>query len=132
MIDYSNEIFHAVATDLRAAFEGIRIIGEYVATPASFPCVSLDEIRNIPMHLDSAVQNKYAQVDYRAQVFCNLNGGKRAQAREIFSRLDEKMQSLGLSCVTYTTTPEIYNSEVYCISATYRGVVDRKGVFYRG
>jgi hypothetical protein len=132
MIDYSNEIFNAVATDLRGAFEGIRIMGEYVATPASFPCVSLDEIRNIPMHLDSAVQNKYAQVDYRAQVFCNLNGGKRAKAREIYARLDEKMQSLGLSCVTYTTTPEIYNSEVYCITATYRGVVDRNGVFYRG
>ncbi len=131
MIDYSNEVFNTVATDLRTAYEGIRIVGEYVATPASFPCVSLDEIKNIPVHLDSAQLNKYAQVEYRAQVFSNRNGGKRSEAREIFSRLDEKMQFLGLNCVTYTTTPEIYNSEVYCITATYRGVVDRNGVFYR-
>lgn len=131
MIDYSNEIFNAVATDLRSAYSKIKVVGEYVATPSSFPCVTLDETQNIPVHRDGAVQNKYAEVVYRVQVFSNKNGGKRAQAREIYARLDAKLQELGLVCVTYTTTPAIYNSEVYNITATYRAVIDRNGVVYR-
>ena len=131
MIDHSNEIFNAVAKDLRSAYKGIRVVGEYVATPSTFPCVTVDEIRNIPVHRDTAAQNKYAEVTYRVQVFSNKNGSKRAQAREIFNRVDEKLQELGLSCVTYTTTPEIYNSEIYSITATFTGVIDRNGVVYR-
>lgn len=132
MIDYSNEIFNTVAVDLRSVYAEIRVVGEYVASPATFPTVTLDEISNIPVHLDSAGESKYAQVQYRVQVFSNLETGKRAQAREIFAHVDTKMQSLGLFCKTYTTTPAIYNSEIYSITATYEGVIDRNGVIYRG
>ena len=157
MIDYSNEIFNAVATDLRSGFGvkpystadektfaaedetvlgvgdemAIQIKGEYVATPTVFPTVTIDEITNIPAYLDSANQNKYAEVVYRVQTFCN-GSGKRALARRIYSRVDAKLQELGLFAVSYTTTPSIYNSEVYCITATYRAVIDRNGVIYRG
>ena len=132
MIDYSNEIFNTVAVDLRSVYAEIRVVGEYVASPATFPTVTLDEISNIPVHLDSAGESKYAQVQYRVQVFSNLETGKRAQAREIFAHVDTKMQALGLVCKTYTTTPAIYNSEIYSITATYEGVIDRNGVIYRG
>lgn len=131
MIDYSNEIFNAAAVDLRSRFEGIKVVGEYVSSPSHFPTVTLDEIQNVPIHLDSARQNKYAQVQYRAQVFAN-GEGKRALARKIYGALDTLMQELGLVCITYTTTPAIYNSEIYCITATYEGVIDRNGVIYRG
>ena len=131
MIDYSNEIFNAVAGDLRSLYTGIQVKGEYVATPTIFPTVTLDETQNMPEHLDSAVQNKYAFVQYRTQVFTN-GEGKRAFARKIFATLDAKMQELGLICKTYTTTPAIYNAEIYCITATYEAVIDRNGVIYRG
>ena len=131
MIDYSNEIFNAVAVDLRLAFEGIKVTGEYVATPSHFPTVTLDETQNVPIHLDSARQNKYARVQYRAQVFTN-GEGKRAMARKIYKALDEKMQELGLICITYSTTPAIYNSELYCITATFEAVIGRNGTIYRG
>ena len=131
MIEVSNEIFNAVATDLRSTYEGIKVVGEYVATPTVFPTVTIDEIQNIPAHLDSAVQNKYAEVVYRIQVFSNSKTGKRAEARRNFYTVDAKLQELGLYAVTYTTTPAIYNSEIYCITATYRAVVDRDGRVYR-
>ena len=131
MIDFSNEIFNTAAVDLRSRFEGIKVIGEYVSSPAHFPTVTLDETQNIPIHLDSGRQNKYAQVQYRAQVFTN-GEGKRSFARKIYGALDALMQELGLVCRTYTTTPAIYNSEVYCITATYEAVIDRNGVIYRG
>ena len=132
MIDVSSEIFNTVATDLRFAYEEIKVVGEYVSSPTAFPTVTIDEISNVPAHQDSATSNKYARVTYRVQVFSNLKSGKRRQAREIYSRLDDVLQGLGLFAVTYTTTPAIYNSEIYCITATYEGVVDRNGVIFRG
>jgi hypothetical protein len=131
IIDYSNEIFNAVATDLRSEYKGIKVVGEYVASPTVFPTVTIDEIQNTPTHLDSAVLPKYAEVVYRVQIFCNGNG-KRAKARKIYGTVAERLSSMGLVGVTYTTTPAIYNSEIYCITGTFRGVMDRDGVIYRG
>ena len=131
MIDYSNEVFNAVAVDLRSAFEGIFVKGEYVNIPARFPCVTVDEIRNVPDYLDSARENKYARVTYRVQIFSNAESGKRGEARRIYDRVDKKMMELGLFCKSYSTTPEVYNSEIYSITATYEGVIDRNGVIYR-
>ena len=130
MIDFSNEIFNAVATDLRSAHEGIKVVGEYVSSPTHFPTVTIDETSNVPTHLDSATLPKYAEVQYRVQIFCNDNG-KRAAARAIYGTVAQRLSLLGLVGVTYTTTPAIYNSEVYCITGTFKGVVDREGVIYR-
>lgn len=130
MIDYSNEIFNAVATDLRSVYEGIKVVGEYVSSPTHFPTVTIDEISNVPAHLDSANLPKFAEVQYRVQVFCN-GARKRAKAREIYGTVAGRLSLLGLVGVTYTTTPAIYNSEVYCITGTFRGVIDRDGVIYR-
>lgn len=132
MIDYSNEIFNAVAEHLRSLFSGIRVVGEYVNSPTRFPCVTIDEIENVPEHLDSARVNKYARIVYRVQVFSNLENGKRAQAREIYNAVDAKLQELGLFAKTYTSTPAVYNSEIYSITATYEAVIDLNGVIYRG
>lgn len=132
MIDFSNEIFNAVAEYLRSLFAGIRVVGEYVNSPTRFPCVTIDEIENYPEHLDSARVNKYARIVYRVQVFSNLEGGKRSEARRIYAKVDEKMQELGLFAKTYTSTPAVYNAEVYSITATYEAVIDQNGVIYRG
>ena len=130
MIDYSSEIFNAVAADLRSTYEGIKVVGEYVSSPTHFPTVTIDEIQNIPTHLDSGNHPKYASIVYRIQVFCN-GVGKRVRAREIYGFVAEQLSAMGLVGVTYTTTPVIYNAEVYCITGTFRGVVDRDGTIYR-
>lgn len=131
MVDYSNEIFNAVAKHLRSLYKGIQVIGEYVKTPTKFPTVTIDEISNVPIHLDSAKVNKYADVVYRVQVFSNAEKGKRAEARKIYKTVDEKMMELGLFAKSYTSTPTIYNSEVYTITATFGGTIDVNGVIYR-
>ena len=131
MIDYSNEIFNTVAKDLRSVYKGIRVVGEYEESPAKFPTVTLDETQNVPTHLDSATYNKYAKVVYRSQIFCN-GEGKRQKAREIFESLDKVLMGIGLYVKSYTTTPAIYNSEVYCITATHEGVIRTDGTIYRG
>lgn len=130
MIDYSNEFFSAVATDLRSAYDGIKVVGEYVDSTTVFPTVTIDEISNVPTHLDGATLPKFAKVVYRVQIFCN-GIGKRAKAREIYGTVAKRLSLLGLVGITYTTTPAVYNSEVYCITGTFQGVVDRDGTVYR-
>lgn len=130
MIEYSSEVFNAVAVHLRSLYPGIQVVGEYVESPAQFPTVTLDEIQNLPVHLDSAATNKYARVVYRSQIFCN-GEGKRQRARAIYDSLDQILMGVGLFAKTYTTTPAIYNSEIYCITATHEGVIGKDGVIYR-
>ena len=131
MIDKANEIFTLVATKLREKYQGISVVGEYVDVPSKFPCVTFDETYNVPTNLDNAKFNKYARVQYRVQVFSNKDSGKKAEAREIYKSVDEILQEIGLLCTSYMTTPTIYNSSIYQITAIHSGTIDNKGYIYR-
>ena len=131
MIDYSNEIFNDAATVLRNAVSGITVIGEYVSSPTSFPTVTIDEIDNRQFQRDSAKTEKFAAVRCRVQVFSNKSSGKRAEARSIFNVIDTRLTELGFTRKTYTATPDVYNSSVYQITATYDAVIGANGVIYK-
>lgn len=133
MIDYQNEIFTALATTVRATHEGTTVTGEYTRSPSKFPAVTLDETENVSVEnlIDSSHKEKFSGLTYRLQVFSNKTSGKKAEARSIFATADKVMLGLGFRRVTYTTTPEIYDSTVYSIMATYEAIVDADGVIYK-
>ena len=133
MLDFQNEIFTNVATDVRSAHEGVTVTGEYTRSPSKFPAVTLDEIENVTVGNleDSSHEEKYSGLGYRLQVFSNKTGGKKAEAREIFATADNVMRRMGFRRVTYSTTPEIYDSTIYSITATYEAIVDVNGVMYK-
>lgn len=133
MIDYQNEIFTTVASDVRAAHEGTAVIGEYTRSPSVFPTVTLEETENVTVGalMDSSGKEKYSGLTYRLQVFSNKAGGKKAEARDIFTTADNVMRRMGFRRVTYSTTPEIYDSTIYSITATYEAIVDANGVIYK-
>lgn len=132
MIDYQNEIFTSVATKVRAVHSDAMVVGEYTRSPSKFPAVTLDEIENVtvPALVDSSDEERYCGVTYRLQVFSNKTAGKKGEARAIFSTADAVMLGLGFRRTTYTTTPEIYDSTIYSITATYEAIVDVNGVIY--
>lgn len=133
MIDYENEIFTAVATGLREKHEGVVVKGEYVRSPAEFPTAALSESENVMVDdlIDSSGEEKYSGLGYRLQVFSNKVGGKKAEAKAIFATADKILRGMGFRRKSYTTTPEIYNSTIFSISATYEAIVDANGVMYR-
>ena len=133
MIDYMNEIFNTLATTVREAHSGVTVTGEYTRHPSKFPTVSLDETENVTVGAleDSSAAEKFSGLTYRLQVFSNKQSGKKAEARAIFATADKVMLDLGFRRVTYTTTPEIYESTIYSITATYEAVVDIHGVLYK-
>lgn len=133
MIDVNNEIFQAVATVARNNHTGITVTGEYARQPSKFPMLTLDETQNVMVDQleDSTNEEKFAGVTYRLQVFSNKQSGKRAEARAIFATADAEMRRMGFRRVTYTTTPEIYESTIYSITATYEAVVSTAGYVYK-
>ena len=131
MIDFSNEIFTKIANEVKAVHgKQVAVMGEYVSVPSKFPCVTIDEISNIPYKQDSGSQ-KYAAVVYRVQVFSNKKSGKRAEARQIFKTVSDLMYEMNLMNRTYSPTPSIYSSDVYEIQATFEGAIDKSGMIYR-
>jgi hypothetical protein len=133
MIDKMNEVFTAVAKSVRKAHTGTTVSGEYTRTPSKFPAVTLDETQNVIVDRleDSSNEERYCGVTYRLQVFSNKQNGKKAEARAIFATADAEMRRMGFRRVTYTTTPEIYNSTIYSITATYEAVVSAAGYVYK-
>ena len=133
MIDYLNEIFTKVATTVRTEHEGVYVTGEYTRSPSKFPTVTLDEIENVTVDslVDSSDTEKYSGLSYRLQVFSNKTGGKKAEARDIFATADNVMLGLGFRRITYSVTPDIYDSTVYSIIATYEAIIDVNGTVYK-
>lgn len=133
MIDLSNVIFTTVANTIRDTHPGTKVTGEFIRQPSEFPAVTLDETQNVVVDRleDSSNIETFAGVTYRLQVFSNKQGGKRAEAREIFATADAEMRRMGFRRVTYTTTPEIYDSTIYSITATYEGIVSADGYVYK-
>ncbi len=133
MIDIQNEVFTKVATAVRAKHEGVSVTGEYTRKPSTFPTVTLDEIENVTVAtlVDSSDHEKFSGVGYRLQVFSNKVGGKKAEARAIFASADKELCGLGFRRVTYSVTPEIYDSTIYSITATYEAIVGENGFIYK-
>lgn len=132
MIDYANKIFTTVATAVRNVHIGTKVVGEYVRDPSTFPTVTVDEISNTVVDYleDSSNAENFARVIYRVQVFSNKQSGKKSEARAVFNTADSEMRKMRFRRVTYTTTPEIYNSTIYSITATYEGIVSASGYVY--
>lgn len=133
MIDKLNEVFTNVATRVRDQHTGTTVTGEYTRMPSKFPAVTLDEIQNIDVDRleDSTNAENFAGVAYRLQTFSNKQTGKKAEARAIFATADAEMRRMGFRRVTYTTTPEICESTIYCITATYEAVISAAGYVYK-
>lgn len=133
MIDKLNEVFTNVATCVRAEHPTANVSGEYTRKPSKFPAVTLDETQNVMIDSleDSSGAENFAGVTYRLQVSSNKRTGKKAEARAIFATADAEMRRMGFRRKTYTTTPEIYDSTIYSITATYEAVLSAVGYVYK-
>lgn len=129
MIDKSNEIFTLVATELRQKVDGITVMGESIDIPSNFPTATIDEISNIPVEIDTKSLNEYARVTYRVQVF-TTGSSKRSDARSIYKVIDGVLQSINLRCKSMSTTPTVYNSDIYQISSSYEAIIKEDGTIY--
>lgn len=126
MIDIENQVFNAVATALRARFPQIFVAGETVASPASFPAVTIVEADNsiYTRTKDLSGVENHSIVMYEINVYSNLASGKKAQCKSVMSVIDAEMQALSFARIACMPMPNIDNS-IYRMIARYRAVVNK-------
>ena len=71
MINIEEEIFNDVATEVRAEYPKVYMVGEYVKSPSSFPFVSLIEQDNYvyTKTQTSLCDENHCQVMYEVNVY---------------------------------------------------------------
>ena len=128
MIDVENIIFTTLATALRTAYTGIKVYGEYVETPAGFPCVTIVEADNAvyaPTRDLSGVEH-HAEVMYEINIYTNKGDSKKSDAKKIAQTIDTLMGGMLFTRTFRGQTPNI-DRTIYRITLRYKGVV-REGI----
>ena len=125
MIDIENYMFDKVATQLRTNHDGIKVYGEYVAEPVSFPCVNMWESANSVWaegESDTSLDD-YVNVTYTIQVFTNSQT-KKADAKALANEIDEIMTRYQFRRILLQQVPNI-DRTIYRIELRYSGLVKR-------
>lgn len=129
MIDCEFELFTDVAEVLRAAFPGIYVTGEYVRSPARFPCVSIEERDNVAWRNSRTNENyeNHAAVMYEINVYSNKQTGKKAECKAIAEVADTEMKRLGFTRTMLSPTQNLADATIYRITSRYSGIVEQNG-----
>ena len=132
MIDLENDIFSAVATELRAQFSGVQVYGEYVETPARFPAVTIVEADNrvLTRMRTENIENAVSSM-FEINVYSNKASGKKAEAKAIANAVDEKMSAIGYTRTFREQIPNLKDATIYRIVCRYEAVIDKNFVIYQ-
>ena len=133
MIDVENMVFDTVATDVRAKYPDIYMVGEYVKTPPKFPCVSLVEMDNQSYQQteDSGSVENHASVMYEVNIYSNKTAGKKAECKAIAALIDERMLALGFARTMLQPIPNLDDATIYRMVGRYSAVISKDKVLYR-
>lgn len=133
MIDIENDVFNTIAVVVRASYSTASVYGESVLTPASFPCVCIEEIDNYrsKVHMDADMTEKYADIVYEVNVYSNKTTGKKSEAKAILNLIDAKMTSLGFRRQSKKPV-SMDSTTIYRVVARYKAVVSKNNKIYGG
>ena len=133
MIDIENEIFNTVATEVRAKYPDIYMVGEYVKTPSQFPCVSLVEMDNQSYQRteDSGSSENHVSVMYEVNVYSNKTVGKKTECKAIAAVIDEQMLALGFARTMLQPIPNLDDATIYRMVGRYSAIISKNKVIYR-
>lgn len=133
MIDIENEIFNSVATEVRNKYPGIYMVGEYVKTPPSFPCVSLVEMDNQSYQRteDSGSTENHVSVMCEVNIYSNKTVGKKTECKAIAALIDERMLALGFARTMLQPIPNLDDATIYRMVGRYSAVISKDKVLYR-
>ena len=134
MIDIEKAVIGEVSKALRKVFgKDIYITGEIITgVPSRFPAVCVREASNIiyTKSRDENIEN-HDTLMYEADVFSNLEEGKKQQAKEIAEIIDSVFCSLGFTRTFCEPVENLSDSEIYRIKLRFGGVVDKQYRIYR-
>ena len=126
MIDLENDIYTAVATELRTAHPGIFVTSEYVNAPPSFPAVSIIENGNsvVQRYRTLNIENAVS-VMYEVNVYSNKASGKKSEAKAIAETLDNVFASIGFTRTMRNQVANLNDASIYRIVCRYEAIIDK-------
>lgn len=133
MINIENEVFNSVATDVRAEYPDIYMVGEYVKTPPKFPCSSIVEMDNQSYQQteDSGSSENHVSVMYEVNTYSNKAVGKKAECKAIMALIDKRMLALGFARIMLQPIPNLDDATIYRMVGRYSAVISKDKVIYR-
>lgn len=131
MNDFFRQISTAVAEPLRTSYPDLRVMGEFQKTPPRFPCLTIEEIGNLPAGLDSGDVEPRSRITYRVQVFCLREEGGKGLAREIMASASAILAGLNFTRKACIPQNKLYRANFYTMTSTFEAEVDENGVLYR-
>lgn len=133
MINIEEELFSNIASRVRAVYPKVYIVGEYVKSPPSFPCVSLIEMDNSVYERTqtSDGDENHSQLMYELNVYSNKSTGKKAECKAIVSLVDEIMLGYGFTRTMLQPIPNMDDATIYRMLARYTAVVSKDKEIYR-
>ena len=130
MIDCENEVYTRIARVLRDKFPGIKIAGEYVNAPSSFPHVSITQSDNSVVSEQMTGSAEMAQVMFEINIYSNKANGRKTECKSIAKVIDDVMFKMNFKRIALTPIPNMEDATIYRIVARYRVMTDGK-YFYR-
>lgn len=133
MIDIESQVFTPLAEDLRAAFPGITVSGEYVRAPSSFPFVSIVEEDNFmtAARMDTGDAERFSGLMYEVNVYSNKSVGKKSECKEIIALIDALLYKLNFTRISLAPVPNLENASIYRMTARYRAETDGTNIYRR-
>lgn len=133
MINIEEEVCNDVATEVRAKFSDVYMVGEYVKSPPTFPCVSLVEQDNYiyTKTQTSLSDENHCQVMYEVNVYSNKKVGKKTECKNIMALIDNAMLKKGFTRTMMQPIPNIDDATIYRMVARYSGVVSKDKQIFR-
>lgn len=128
MIDIENCIFDKVVSAVLAQYPTCSYYSVATESPSTFPCITMEEVDNAVLQetMDSSALENHARISYEINIYTNIDEGKKAQAKSIFSIVDNIMQANNFVREFYAPMPN-YDITIYRITIRYSGIV-AKGV----
>ena len=131
IVDLESDVYTPIAREVRTQFPGASVSGEYMATPPSWPHVSIIESDNYMSinRLDSGEAEKYSTVMYEVNVYSNKQSGKKAEARQIMGVIDHMLYARNFTRLSLTPVPNMEDAKIYRLTARYRAETDGISIY---
>lgn len=111
MIDIENKVLDTVFATIRAntTYANTACYGEYVAVPASFPCVCLYEMSNTTYRRsqDTDLQEHQATLMYEANIYSDKTNAAKSTARALAKIVDTAMQGMKFTRTYFQPMPNL-------------------------
>ncbi len=132
MIDIETPLFDMLSERLRERFAGIKVYGEELSAPSTFPCASIVETDNYTKTTtqDSGSYENHATVVFTVTVYSNKTSGKKTECKAILSFIDNIFIHLGF-VRTIKEHVTIKNATVCRMITRYTATVSKNLEIYR-